>query len=298
MIGPEHEERRPASGAGFADAVTFSWGDPGAGLYGVARAGLVAGEPVQGSALAFLFAGRDLAAASAHGGLEVPGGADWSELEVGTVHTTVEAPLERWTVRYAGEDGSFDLRFTATSAPVGFGPGDPAGAATGQEGYEQLCRVEGTATAAGRTHEIACLGQRGHAWGVTDWDRIELARTLSAWLDDHRAVTVSAVRPAGAGSHAEEALTAVLLDDAGEVRSARVVDEPRLSTTYDAEGRQRRAGVELWVGEEDDMPRRMAGEVVCGSSLDLGRLRLDCAFFHWRMEGRDGVGRYDVLRRA
>ncbi len=46
------------------------------------------------------------------------------------------------------------------------------------------------------------------------------------------------------------------------------------------------------------MPHRAAGEVVCGTTLDLGRLRLDCAFFMWRMEGRSGVGRYDVLRRA
>jgi hypothetical protein len=38
--------------------------------------------------------------------------------------------------------------------------------------------------------------------------------------------------------------------------------------------------------------------VACGTSLDLGRLHLDCAFFSWRMEGRAGVGRYDVLRRT
>jgi hypothetical protein len=37
---------------------------------------------------------------------------------------------------------------------------------------------------------------------------------------------------------------------------------------------------------------------VCGTSLDLGRLRLDCAFFRWRMDGRTGFGRYDILRPA
>ena len=73
--------------------------------------------------------------------------------------------------------------------------------------------------------------------------------------------------------------------------------DPRLSTTYDAGGRQRHAGLELWV-DEDGFPRRAAGEVVCGTTLDLGRLRLDCAFFRWRMDGREGVGRYDVLRRT
>jgi hypothetical protein len=50
--------------------------------------------------------------------------------------------------------------------------------------------------------------------------------------------------------------------------------------------------------DEDGLPRRAAGEVLCGTSLDLGRLRLDCAFFRWRMDGRSGFGRYDILRRA
>ena len=59
-----------------------------------------------------------------------------------------------------------------------------------------------------------------------------------------------------------------------------------------------RAGLELYVGEEDPVPHRVAGEVVCGTTLDLGRLRLDCAFFRWHMEGREGIGRYDVLRRT
>jgi hypothetical protein len=73
--------------------------------------------------------------------------------------------------------------------------------------------------------------------------------------------------------------------------------DPRVSTVYDADGRQRTAGLELYL-DEDGFPRRAAGEVMCGTTLDLGRLRLDCAFFRWRMEGRTGFGRYDLLRRA
>jgi len=77
------------------------------------------------------------------------------------------------------------------------------------------------------------------------------------------------------------------------------VGQPLLSTTYDRQGRQRHAGLELWVGEDEQAwPRRAAGEVVAATTMDLGALRLDCAFFAWRMEGRSGVGRYDVLRRA
>jgi hypothetical protein len=75
------------------------------------------------------------------------------------------------------------------------------------------------------------------------------------------------------------------------------VEDGRLSTTYDADGHTRRAGFELWA-RDAGWPRRAAGEVLCGSSLELGALQLDCAFFRWHLEGRAGVGRYDIVRRA
>ena len=52
------------------------------------------------------------------------------------------------------------------------------------------------------------------------------------------------------------------------------------------------------MSEEGGYARRAAGEVVCGTTVDLGELRLDSAFFAWRMEGRTGTGRYDVMRRV
>ena len=162
------------------------------------------------------------------------------------------------------------------------------------EGYEQLCRVEGSATVDGSERTISCLGQRGHSWGVADWERMELARTVCAWWDDDHALMLTAIRPAGSDHHDNEQIAAHLVE--GEPME---VAEPRLSTTYDGEGHQHRAGLELYVsGEDDEYPRRMAGEVTCGTSLDLGRLRLDCAFFEWRTEGRAGTGRYDLLRRT
>ena len=66
------------------------------------------------------------------------------------------------------------------------------------------------------------------------------------------------------------------------------VEEPRLSTTTDEAGRQIRAGLELWVDKDDDYPLRGTGEVLAGSTLELGALRLDVAFFalaHRRAHG-------------
>lgn len=296
MIEPEHERPQPAHGEGFSDSVSFSFADPEAELYGLARLGL---SPAEGraSALAVVFAGQEVAAATAEGDRQASGD-DWGQLAVGGVSTAIEEPLRRWSISFQAEGGGFELSAGALSAPLELGGGSAAGRASGIEGYEQLCRLEGEVDLGGSRRSVSCLGQRGHGWGPAPWERIGLARSVSAWLDGPRAVVLSAVRPGGADDHGEEALTAFLLEPGPDGPASVEVAEPRLSTTYDAAGRQRRAGLELWLGEEDGMPRRLSGQAACGTSLELGRLRLDCAFFSWRMEGRSGAGRYDVLRRA
>ena len=283
MIGPEHEALRPASGQGFADSVTVAFGDPQARVHGLVRIGLQPGEPATGSVLAVLFAGSETVDVAARGEVEVrdPG---WESATVDGVTLATEEPLSAWSLHW---EGRLDLTISALSPPVETAIG-------GLEGYEQLCRLEGTATVDGAERRVSCLGQRGHNWGVTDWDRMDLARTVCAWWDEDHALMLTAIRPAGAEHQDAEQMAAHLLE--GEPVA---VADPRLSTTYDAEGHQRRAGLELYVtGEDDEYPRRVAGEVTCGTSLDLGRLRLDCAFFEWRTEGRAGTGRYDLLRRA
>ena len=155
------------------------------------------------------------------------------------------------------------------------------------EGHEKLCRVRGTA--AGRP--IDCLGQRGRSWGTADWSRISLTRSLGAWLDEGPSVVYSAVRPAGAESHADEAHWGALLDADGAV----AIDDPRVSTTYDGDGHQRRVGLELWVGEEDDYPRRGVGP---GAVRLLGRARAAAARLRLlRVDARRPRGRR-ALRRA
>ncbi|MEA2135302.1 MAG: hypothetical protein QOC68_3211 [Solirubrobacteraceae bacterium] len=279
-------------GEGFTDAVTFAFADRGAGFFGLARAGVASGpEDLQGSALGVLFAGREPVGVVAEGGAALDAGADWDELRLpGLVVRTLE-PHTRWQVALDAPGGaSFDLEFAAASPPAELAGDDDAARIGGMAGHERLCRVTGTA--AGQS--IDCLGQRGRSWGVADWSRIALTRSLGAWLEDGGSLTVAAVRPEGAESHADEATWGALLDAEGTIPIA----DTRLSTTYDADGHQRRAGLELWVGEDDDYPRRGAGQVLCGSSVELGQLRLDCAFFAWQIDGREGVGRYDMVRPA
>jgi hypothetical protein len=296
MIGPEYETVRVGEpgAAGFGDAVTFAFGDPAQALYGSARLGLVPGEPTLASGLGLLFRAGELAAVNAAGGVELER-ADWSAVEAGDVRATIEQPLQAWQVAYDGDEGGFELRFEALGPPAEVGGGALAASAARLHGYEQLCRVTGSARCGEERLQIDCLGQRGHQWGAPNWERIALARTVSAWFEDAPGVVLASVQPDGSAGHAAEVVGAALLGE----QEATAIADPLLSTTLDGDGRQRRASLELWeTRDEDAYPHRAAGEAVCGTTLDLGRLRLDCAFFRWRMEGREGVGRYDVLRRA
>ncbi len=289
----EDERPRAPEGGAFADAVTFAFGDPRTGLYGMARAGLAEGGA---SGIGLLFAGGEPVAARAAGAVAVPERA-WEAIDAAGVRTRVDEALRVWRVAFdGGPAGGFDLVFTALGAAAELGAGSPAASASASAGYDHLCLVRGAVRAGGREQRIECLGQRSRLWGAPDWERLALARSVSAWLGEDLGVTVSTARPVDVRGHDGEALSASVWE--GEPVVALPVGEPRLSTTSDGAGRQRSAGLELWMGDDEGHPLRAAGRAICGTTLELGRLRLDCAFFSWQMEGREGAGRYEVLRRA
>lgn len=173
-----------------------------------------------------------------------------------------------------------DVRFEAVGPPMAL-PGI---------GSEQLCRVRGTVG----ERPVDCLGQRGEASDEPDWSRTEAVRNIAVWLGEDLAIALGALRPRGAHHHAEEAVAAAILQPDG----AAGVADPRLSTTCDGDGRPLRAGLELWVRPDDPVPQRAAGEALYATALTLDGLRHECAFFRWHMDGREGVGRYGVVRPA
>ena len=175
----------------------------------------------------------------------------------------------------AGEE--LALEFEACAPPVDLG-GTTA----------SVCRVRGRAGAT----EVDCLGTAGETTAPPQWAELDALRTVSALFEEGQAVLAAARRPRGALGHGQELITAHLLN-AGEPVA---VEDARLSTVYDGEGRQRSAGIELWLPAED-FPRRATGTVQAGLSLSLEGLHVHIAVFAWRMEGRDGLGAYDVTVR-
>jgi hypothetical protein len=75
------------------------------------------------------------------------------------------------------------------------------------------------------------------------------------------------------------------------------VEDARVSTIYDGEGRPRRSSLELWLPGED-FPRRAFGVVGAGASLALEGLDVHAGAMTWRMEAHEGAGLYELTLRA
>jgi hypothetical protein len=125
------------------------------------------------------------------------------------------------------------------------------------------------------------------------WEELDAIRAVSALVDEQHALMAIARRPRGAVGHGEEQVTACLLEE----DSLLEVETAHISTVYDGGGRQRSAGLELWLPGED-FPRRGSGLVIAGSSLDLEGLHAHVAVFRWRLDGREGIGSYELMLRT
>ena len=120
-----------------------------------------------------------------------------------------------------------------------------------------------------------------------------LRRSIGIVFSDGGLLALSAVRPAGAGEHGDEEVAAVLCDPDGAPVE---VSETLLSTEYGPDGVQRRATLELWLDDEDGQPLRGAGTLISAASVQHPGLCGEIAFFRWALEGREGLGHYEVLR--
>ena len=117
---------------------------------------------------------------------------------------------------------------------------------------------------------------------------------ISALVDEQHALLALARRPRGAVGHGDERGDRL---PASRRTICSTVENARISTVYDGDGRQRSAGLELWLPGED-YPRRGSGQVIAGSSLDLDGLQVHVAVFRWRLDGREGIGAYELMLRT
>ena len=187
-------------------------------------------------------------------------------------------PAGGWSARLSGR---LDLELE----PVG-----AAGEAADLGGVTaRVCRVRGEA--AGR--QVDCLGTVSETTAPPPGTTSMRSAAVSALADEAHGLVAVARRPRGAAGHGHEEVTARLLDEG----IYKPVADARISTVYDGAGRQRSAGLELWM-EGEEYARRGSGLVLAGSSLDLDGIQVHVAIFRWRLDGRDATGAYELTVRT
>ena len=168
-------------------------------------------------------------------------------------------------------------------------------------GADQQCRVTGRFERSGAEHAVDCLGLRSSRSGGFDLGKLESVRAVSTWFEQpDEGFALTAFRGRKAKHHDSDVLTATVLGP----EPSPAVEDPRLSTTYDAGGWPVRAGLELWLaaeGEDEDaqqFPRRAAGEAAgARTETAAGDLDLRAEPFRWHSRGREGAGIYLLARR-
>jgi len=119
-------------------------------------------------------------------------------------------------------------------------------------------------------------------------------RSIGVVFSDGGLLAVTAARPAASAGHGDETVSAILCGPDGAPVE---VSETLLSTEYGADGVQRRATLELWTDAEDEIgPQRGSGTLISAARVRRDDLIADIAFFRWQLEGRDGLGHYEVVR--
>lgn len=171
-----------------------------------------------------------------------------------------------WT---AALPGGLDLAFNRLGSPVELG---------GMKAF--LCSVGDG------------LGVVAEIYDPPRWQELDATRYVCALFDHNNALLAFARRPTGALGHGEELIVAHLWSD-GELKG---IEDARLSTIYDGDGRPRQASMELWLPGED-FPRRAFGTLTAGASLALEGLDVHEAVMDWRMDTHSGAGLYELTVR-
>lgn len=120
-------------------------------------------------------------------------------------------------------------------------------------------------------------------------------RSIGIVFSDGGLLALTSTLPAGGREHGDEEVDAVLCDPDG---APLTFEEALLSTEYGEDGVQRRATLELWPDTEELRPLRGAGTLISAVSISREGSDSQIAFFRWSVEGREGLGTYEVARAA
>ena len=210
----------------------------------------------------------------------------WDLLEGG--HALLAAVRDGATVAFRDGATLADPHIDAELEQAG--PSLVLGGSAPLAGELAACRAAGTVFAGEdeATFDAPALRWQG---GAADGG---VMRSIAILLEDGELVALRTHGAEGAAHGDEERVAAFTRGRKGQIDVAEVL----LSTEYGADGRQRRATLELWPAGDDDAPCRGAGTVICAATHDGDGISRSVAFFAWSVGGRAGLGRYEIARPA
>ena len=172
--------------------------------------------------------------------------------------------------------------------------GEPVGS-DALEGFDQLARITGSARLGDGEVSVEGLGRRGLKTAA-ELDGSDSIRDVSCWFDPDQGFALTSVRPRKSRGHGRDVVGATILDLGGE----HGVADPRLSTTYSADGIPVRAGLELWLSDDEETeqyPRRAAGEALSEGIVSASEgFEVRAEPFRWHSRGLEGCGVYLLMR--
>lgn len=196
------------------------------------------------------------------------------------------------SLRLEGDGGSAEAALSSGPAPAPLeAEAAPDAAAMPGQPHASVC--EASVNFGGQSS--SCTGH------LTTWSEDPLAgagilRHLALPAADGALLVALAWAPEGVGTHAEETGAAWLLDAEGR---AGAYPHAFLSTQYDDDGRQTRAGLELWSADAEAPPVRGAGTAAGAppaASVPASPGHFSGAILRSSVEGHEGLGSYLIWR--
>ncbi len=210
----------------------------------------------------------------------------------GVVLVSSAAGTEARAAQLTAGDAGGDWQLSAEGVALSLSPTSEPAVVSGLEG--EAPGFEQTAQASGSIDGEQCTlpGRRGEQPSPGDTGQLDSVREIAAWFDGV-SIALSAVRPRKHKGHEQDAMRAGVVDPDG----ASPIVDPRLSTTYTAQGRIRRVGLELWPADEEQPPMRLVAEALGHGAVVSSpgwEITVDWLAAHRR--GHDGLGVYLLAR--
>lgn len=118
-------------------------------------------------------------------------------------------------------------------------------------------------------------------------------RSIVAVFENGDSFFLNAYKPAVYHGHGDERNDAVIVEDGNSLGVA----DARLSTVFSKDDLHTQASLELWL-DNDDFPRRISGEAIPGTHVELTDRDVALAFYNWTMGPHSGIGYYEIALAA